>query len=133
MRSARRSTKIESLLLDTCVVIDHLRARPVAVAFVTALEAQPAVCVATVAEVLSGLRSQKEAAGVRRFFASTRLIGIDEAVAIQAGNLLRHYRASHGLDLPNAIIAATAEHLGLKLATLNVKHYPMFPRLKPAY
>jgi len=32
-----------------------------------------------------------------------------------------------------AYIAATAEHHGLKLATLNVKHFPMFPKLKRAY
>ena len=33
----------------------------------------------------------------------------------------------------DAIIAATAEHHGLRLATLNVKHFPMFPKLKRAY
>ena len=31
------------------------------------------------------------------------------------------------------LIAATAEHHGLDLATLNVKHFPMFKRLKAAY
>ena len=40
---------------------------------------------------------------------------------------------SHGIDIPDAIIAATAEHHGLRLATLNVKHFPMFPKLKRAY
>jgi predicted nucleic acid-binding protein len=40
---------------------------------------------------------------------------------------------SHGIDIPDAIIAATAEHHGLKLATLNVRHFPMFRKLKPAY
>ena len=30
-------------------------------------------------------------------------------------------------------VAATAEHHGLELATLNVKHFPMFKRLKAAY
>ena len=36
-------------------------------------------------------------------------------------------------DAVDAIIAATAEHHGLRLATLNVKHFPMFPKLKRAY
>jgi predicted nucleic acid-binding protein len=31
------------------------------------------------------------------------------------------------------VIAATAEQLGLPLATLNVRHFPMFPELEPAY
>ncbi len=51
----------------------------------------------------------------------------------RAGVFLRLYRSSHGLDMPDALIAATAEHHGLQLATLNVKRFPMFPKLKPAY
>jgi predicted nucleic acid-binding protein len=46
---------------------------------------------------------------------------------------MRHFHRSYGIDIPDAIIAATAEHHGLELATLNLKHFPMFPRLKPAY
>ena len=46
---------------------------------------------------------------------------------------MRHFHGSHGIDDTDAIIAATAEHHGLDLATLNVRHFPMFPRLKRAY
>jgi predicted nucleic acid-binding protein len=31
------------------------------------------------------------------------------------------------------VIGATALELGLPLASLNVRHFPMFPRLKPPY
>jgi predicted nucleic acid-binding protein len=34
---------------------------------------------------------------------------------------------------PTLVIAATAERLGLPLATLNVRHFPMFEGLEPAY
>ena len=47
--------------------------------------------------------------------------------------MTKHYQRSHGLEFPDALIAATAEHHGLTLATLNVKHFPMFRNLKPAY
>jgi predicted nucleic acid-binding protein len=40
---------------------------------------------------------------------------------------------SHSVEATDAIIAATAEHHGLELATHNVKRLPMFPRLRPAY
>lgn len=46
---------------------------------------------------------------------------------------MRHYRASHAIDLPDALIAAAAEHHGLTLATLNVKHFPMLNGLRRAY
>ncbi len=51
----------------------------------------------------------------------------------RAGVFSRLYEPSHGLDDIDALIAATAEHHGLRLATLNVKHFPMFPKLKRAY
>ena len=57
----------------------------------------------------------------------------DRAIAARAGVFVRLYGGSHSIDDPDAIIAATAEHHGLRLATLNVKHFPMFPKLKRAY
>ena len=62
-----------------------------------------------------------------------RLYSVDKKIAEAAGRLVKHYQPSHGLDDIDALIAATAEAHGLKLATVNVKHFPMFPRLKPAY
>jgi predicted nucleic acid-binding protein len=44
---------------------------------------------------------------------------------------LRLYEEGHGIDDADALIAVTAEHYGLDVATLNVKHF--FPRLKPPY
>jgi predicted nucleic acid-binding protein len=54
-------------------------------------------------------------------------------IAKRAGVFVRHSHASHGTSPIDAIIAATAEHHGLRLATLNVKHFPMLPKLKRAY
>ena len=40
---------------------------------------------------------------------------------------------SHGVGLADAIMAATAETENADLKTLNIKNYPMFSGLKPAY
>jgi predicted nucleic acid-binding protein len=37
------------------------------------------------------------------------------------------------IGVADLLIAATAERLGLPLATLDVRHYPMFEGLEPAY
>ena len=56
------------------------------------------------------------------------------AIAIViARKFARHFQASHGLDVSDALIAATAEQHGLALATLNIKHFPMFKGLKRPY
>ncbi len=45
----------------------------------------------------------------------------------------RHRRRHVGIGVADLMIAATAQHSGLKLATTNVRHFPMFRGLKPPY
>jgi hypothetical protein len=48
----------------------------------------------------------------------------------RAATLMREYRRSHaGIGLGGYLMAATALAEGLELATLNVRHCPMFPGL----
>lgn len=84
-------------------------------------------------ELLAGARSAREERSINRLFQHAPALDVTEAIAHRAGQFLRHYRESHGITDPDALIAATAEHHNLALATLNVKHFPMFPRLKAAY
>jgi predicted nucleic acid-binding protein len=69
-----------------------------------------------------------------RFLATIRWVVVDEDISSRAGELGRRFRRSHGaLGVADLVIAATAERLELPLATLNLRHYPMFPGLEPAY
>jgi predicted nucleic acid-binding protein len=55
---------------------------------------------------------------------------ITSQVAWRAATLMQEYHRSHsGTGLGDCLIAATALTEGLELATLNVRHYPMFPEL----
>jgi predicted nucleic acid-binding protein len=59
---------------------------------------------------------------------------VTELVARRAGELMRHYRRSHpDIGLADYVIAATADVKGLTLATLNVRHFPMFQDLHPPF
>lgn len=120
-------------LLDSCILVDLLRQKHAAQDFILSRQEQPYVCAASAMELLAGARTQKEEARIEALLASFRWCAIDETVFRLAGRNLRHYQSGHGLDVPDALIAATAEHHDLVLATLNVKHFPMFKRLKPAY
>jgi predicted nucleic acid-binding protein len=122
-----------SALCDTSVIIDILRAHPPALAFAGALDEPPTCSEITRVEVLRGMRSA-ERRTTERLFGTIRWVGVDEAIARRAGDLGRTWRRSHqGIATADLIIAATADELGLELATLNVRHFPMFSRLRPPY
>jgi predicted nucleic acid-binding protein len=65
---------------------------------------------------------------VALLFSGLDLLPVTDAIARQAGAWLRAHRRSHpGVDLVDYLVAATAWHHGLRLLTLDVKHFPMFP------
>ena len=55
---------------------------------------------------------------------------VSERIAWRATELMRaHRRSPSGIGLGDYLIAATAQVEGLELATLNVRHFPMFESL----
>ena len=50
---------------------------------------------------------------------------VDQAVIDRAAQFYRQWNPSHGTDIHDAILAATAAETGGKIYCLNVKHYPM--------
>jgi predicted nucleic acid-binding protein len=121
------------ILIDTNVIVDYLRKDAIAIAWFDALSERPAVSVVSILELCAGARSQRDERDIAALRQQFVCLPIHEEIGERAGALLRHFRRSHGIDIPDAIIAATAEHHGLRLATLNVKHFPMFPKLKRPY
>ena len=122
-----------AFLLDTCVLIDLSRGNDAATRAVARLADIPRVCVVSIMELYAGVRSQREEVAIDAMLGTFRSVPVEPEVYRGAGSLLRNFRASHSLEIGDALIAATAEHHGLKLVTLNVKHFPMFKRLKRAY
>ncbi|MDP9340555.1 MAG: type II toxin-antitoxin system VapC family toxin [Actinomycetota bacterium] len=122
-----------SAVLDTTVLIDVLRGHQAAVEYVVALEEVPACSEVTRVEVLRGLHSG-ERASAEPLFQRLRWVPVDEAIARAAGELGRRLRRSHsGVGVADLVIAATADQIGLPLATTNVRHFPMVKGLRPPY
>lgn len=79
------------------------------------------------------MRSSERAA-VWSLLSVLRAEPVTELIARRAGELMRCHRRSHlGIGMPDYLIAATTELLGARLATLNVRHFPMFPDLRPPF
>lgn len=122
-----------SILLDTSVVIDLLRAFPPALQFARAQPELPACSEVTRVEILQGLRKGEERR-TERIFQTLRWIPLDESIARRAGALGQTCRKSHqGVGTADLIIAATAQEGGYALATADVRHFPMFPGLEAPY
>jgi len=114
-------------LLDTDVLIDFLRGRAEARAFLSRYETAaepPVISVVSVTELWAGMRQGEERA-TGALVSALRKTPLSEEIALAAGNMLRTYRRSHATELGDALIAATAVELGATLVTRNVKHYPM--------
>ncbi len=125
-----------TVLVDTSIIVDHLRNDPRAVALMADLFAREDrvwAATPTRTEIIAGLRPL-ELEPMRRLFAVMSWIDIDPVIADAAGELARRYHASHsGIDTVDCLIAAAAESIGASLVTLNVRHFPMFPELVPPY
>lgn len=123
---------MERYVLDSTVLVDHLRGHERATDWLAALDAVPLCSEVSRAEVLVGVRSDEREA-VEALFDAIDWVPVDEAVARRAGELGRRFRASHRLGAADLLIAATAEEHRATLATSNVRHFPMFPGLAAPY
>lgn len=125
------------LVLDTSVLIDHLRGRPAAAtelianALTRGDELWSSQLVRT--EVLAGMRPAEENA-TRDLLRLMAWVDVDEMLAEAAGSLGRQFLPAHrGIEAVDLIVAALTMQLGATLKTTNVKHFPMFDGLAPAY
>jgi predicted nucleic acid-binding protein len=122
-----------SVVLDTSVLIDHLRAVKPATDYLASLEEQPSCSEVSRIEVLQGLRSA-ERKSAERLFGLFDWVPVTEAVACRAGELGRRWRRSHpGTGVAALAIAATAEQVDAVVATRNLEHFPMFRDLRAPY
>jgi predicted nucleic acid-binding protein len=123
------------ILVDTDILIAHLRGVDPAYQWLKqARQAGPLVISAlTITELTGGMQSS-ERRQVWALLGSLAVEPATELVARRAGELMRQYRRSHpSIGLAEYVVAATADIKGLALATLNVRHFPMFHRLQPPF
>ncbi len=123
------------IVLDTSVLIAHLRGDDRATSFLLAIPTAGSVGERPRPHRGRRWHAQRTSdVPWRACSACMRLLPVTDQIARRAGEMLRAYRRSHsGIDLVDYAVAATAEVHGARLATLNVKHFPMFPDLVPPY
>lgn len=109
------------------MIIEILRGNRALIRAAKALEASgiPTYCSAVSwAEIFAGLRKGEEPI-TEKFFESRGEVVIDATTGRHAGAYLARYGRSHGVEMSDALIAASATTAGLRLWTLNRRHFPM--------
>ncbi|MCP9291531.1 type II toxin-antitoxin system VapC family toxin [Gracilimonas sediminicola] len=110
------------MIVDTNIFIDFLKGNKDAVHFIQ--KNQPvSTSVVVVSELYSGVKTKAEMNELSSFLSFVNKIDVTEGIARKAGFLRRKYHKSHGIKIPDAIIAATAEQQGVPIATLDKKHF----------
>jgi predicted nucleic acid-binding protein len=119
--------ELTGVVLDSDVIIEILRGHAGTLQAAVALEESgvPTFCTAiSWAEIFAGVRRGEEAV-TRAFFEARGEVVLDGKIGRQAGDYLARYAKSHGVEIADALIAAAAATSGLRLWTLDRKHYPM--------
>jgi hypothetical protein len=122
-----------SILVDTDILIDFLRGNKKAFAFIGEFFSQIILSPIVVAELYAGVKGTDERSALEDFLNHLHVVPLTAEIAKLGGLYRRDFGKSHGVGLADAILAATAKAENAELKTLNVKHYPMFGGLKPAY
>ena len=118
------------MIFDSDVLIWFLRGELDAVALI---EADPdrAVSVITLIEAVQGSRSKAHMRTILDLFAASgfRVLPLSESIGHLAAGFIEEHTLAHGLQMPDALIAATAIEAGEVLATANLRHFRPIRRL----
>ena len=112
------------MIFDTDVLIWAARGNERAARVIDAAPDR-ALAIVSLMELLQGVRSKLEVRQIRQSLRQMqfRVLPLSEAVGAVAVALIEEHALSHGIQLADALIAATAMESGLPFCTGNAKHF----------
>lgn len=120
------------MIVDSDVLINASRGQKQAIDFLIQSSNAETLYVSVISylELQAGARDKVELRRVEKFLSRFVLITFSDAVSRRAITLMQQYRLSHGLALPDALIAATALENDETLATSNVRDFEFISGLQ---
>ena len=88
---------------------------------------QIALSVITIMELYQGMGNKVELAQMKKRIRYYDVVEIDNATSGLATTLIENFKLSHGLQIPDAIIGATAVIHQIPLFTYNIKDFNFIP------
>lgn len=109
------------ILCDTNILIEYYQDNPIISDWV--IKNNIGISAVTYMEILYGAFNKRELVYLQKELDSLIVYEISHTFSSKARELIAKYTLSHNLDMPDALIAATALELKLPLYTLNTKHF----------
>jgi predicted nucleic acid-binding protein len=119
------------ILCDTNIIIEALKGDDKTIKIIERIGLENiAISSVTVMELYFGAFNKRELNKIKKHLKALNLVHFDNNVSELAVRLIESYSKSHGLQIPDAIIAATALSLEIKLFTLNLRDFRYIDGLK---
>lgn len=117
-------------LCDTCILIDYLKGNnDIRQKLSDDRKQGLGMSSVTYMELMVGALNKREAGIIKKAFSDFEIVEISEAISTRARNLVENYAKSHGLLIPDALIAASALELQIPLYTANIRGFRFIPDL----
>ncbi|OEU81405.1 MAG: twitching motility protein PilT [Desulfobacterales bacterium C00003060] len=119
-------------IVDTDVLIDAASQISKAIDCLDGLEQNSmlAISVITQMELFVGCRNKTELENTKRFLQRFQVLKLSDQISDKAIGLLLQYRLSHGLAIPDALIAATAITFNQPFISKNQRDYRFISELQ---
>jgi len=119
-------------LTDTDILIDAARGVSDAISFLAAQRTVSDIHVSIISamELVAGCSNKTDLIQTQQFLQRVTIVPISATASQVAYQLMESFFLSHGLLIPDALIAATALEHGQTLHTKNARHFRMIPNLK---
>ena len=112
------------ILCDTDIFIEAFKNNTLATGSLRRIGFQNiALSAISLMELYFGALNKRELAKIKSRLLKLEIINLDQKITETAINMIERYAKSHGLHIPDALIAATAICRGMQLLTYNVKDF----------
>ncbi|MGQ9628171.1 MAG: type II toxin-antitoxin system VapC family toxin [Anaerolineae bacterium] len=120
------------IIVDTDILIDVALQISEAIDFLAELEQKSTLAISAITqmELFVGCRSKTELRHTERFLRRFQVLKLNEQISDMAIDLLRRYRLSHGLTIPDALVAATAITVNQPFISKNQRDYGFISELQ---
>lgn len=120
------------LLIDTDVLIDYSRGIEKTKGILKNLESDYllAISVVTQLELMVGCENKVDFKFLQKFLSSFEIIQLSKSTSEKAVDLFKKYRLSHGVLIPDMLIASTALTIEIPLLSKNRKDFHFINNLE---